>query len=88
MLAEIKVHAGKLPERTFPLFCHILNAQQVWNSRILNFPSVGVRDVHTMDACVEMDKKNYSDTLQVIDSVSLEKIILYKTFKGQEFSIA
>ncbi len=86
LLIEIEKHIEKLPERTFPLFCHVLNAHQVWNSRILNFTSFGVRDIHKIEDCAEIDRTNSSDTLKVIESEGFEKIIHYKTFRGQEFS--
>ena len=86
LISEIKTHADRLPERTYPLFCHILNAHQIWNSRILNFSSFAVRQVHAIDSCADIDNKNYSDTLKIIESTDLEKIIIYTTFRGDKFS--
>jgi len=47
----LKKEMNSLPERTFPLFCHILNAHQIWNARILNQKSFGVHQIHEINNC-------------------------------------
>jgi uncharacterized damage-inducible protein DinB len=87
LIDELKKHEKKLPQRTFPLFCHVLNAHHIWNARILRITTgFGVQDIHPIEACKEIDDKNYSDTKKIIETVSLEENITYKTFKGEEFS--
>ncbi|HEX5172443.1 MAG TPA: DinB family protein [Cyclobacteriaceae bacterium] len=86
LIGEIKTHLSALPERTFPLFCHVLNAHQIWNARILGleqFSSSVI--VHPIEACSSLDDDNYHNTLKILDSEVLLKEISYKTFKGDEF---
>lgn len=87
LIGEIKNHFNKLPERSFPLFCHVLNAHQIWNARILgHVPSVTVHQVNPIDSCSSMDKDNYVNTLKILDTIALDKVITYKTSKGDEYS--
>lgn len=86
MIAEIIKHFGALPERTFPLFCHVLNAHQIWNSRILGLKSYEINQVHPKEKCSEIDANNYLDTLKILASGNLDREINYKTFKGADLS--
>lgn len=86
LIGELDRHQAELPERTFPLFCHILNAQQIWNSRIRNGKPLGVHQVHDIPACLELNQQNYLDTLDIIDNDNLERTIAYQTFRGDAFS--
>ena len=85
LLEEIKIHQPALPARSFPLFCHILNAHQIWNARISNCTELGVQQVHPIEKCDELNQQNYADTLKILESHDLETIISYKTSKGQPF---
>jgi uncharacterized damage-inducible protein DinB len=86
LLDEFKKHEGKLPARTYPLFCHVINAHQIWNARILNEPTIGVRDVHTIETCRTLDNTNYLNTLQILDAIPLDKEINYVTSKQEPFT--
>jgi uncharacterized damage-inducible protein DinB len=63
----------------------VLNAHRVWNSRILQSKSTGVWDVHSIDKCVEIDNRNLADTIRILDSEDLERLVTYRNSKGQEF---
>jgi uncharacterized damage-inducible protein DinB len=86
LLDEVKNHLHKLPPRTFPLYCHILNAHQIWNARILQTQAFGVLDVHPMDSCNDINDKNRSDTKLILETTDLSKTISYKTSRGDEFT--
>jgi len=84
---EIKKHYDVLPESTFPLFCHILNAHHIWNARILNQPPhFTVWQRQELEACEAIDNANYTNTLKAIDSCDFDRVIGYKTSKGDEFA--
>lgn len=82
-LMEIK---DALPARTLPLFCHILNAHQIWNSRIMGDKEFGVHDTHALEACKDIDDQNHRQTLKIISGHDLEKKIKYRNSKGMEFT--
>ena len=76
----------KIPDKVFSLFSHILNAHQIWNSRILGATSYEVWQSHALDTYKEIDERNFSDTLTILKKESLEKAVTYKNFKGDGFS--
>ena len=74
-----------ISERTIPLFSHLVNAHQIWNSRILNTKSLGVHQLHTLEKCREIDNNNYTDTLKILTDINLDTNIKYKNSKGDDF---
>lgn len=86
LMDQINEHWQKVPDDSYALFCHVLNAHQVWNSRILNLEPFGVQQLHHREDCKAIDHNNYLDTLRIIDTIDPEKLVLYKNTKGQEFS--
>lgn len=87
LIEEFQKHLSKLPERSFPLFCHILNAHHVWNARILKeTEQFKVQQVHSLDQCLEIDEANYQTTLKLLESVNMESMIEYRTSKGEPFT--
>ena len=79
--------AGKASEKSFKLYSHILNAHQVWNSRIEpGQTAFGVWDIHPVEACKGIDKRNYDDSLRILDNLGLELMIDYTTTRGDKFS--
>lgn len=83
---EFEKHMDRLPERTYPLFCHVINAHQVWNARITGSQPVGVHDVHTLEKCREMDRENYRQTTLILSKEDMGGEIFYKNSKGEEYS--
>ena len=73
LLDELIKHKKELPERTYPLFCHIINAHQIWNARIMQAPSLGVHEVHQPERCREIDVNNLKDTLYILEHYDLEQ---------------
>lgn len=86
LVEEFKLHLANLPERSFPLFCHMLNAHQIWNARILKEQEFGVQQQHTLEQCALIDETNFITTLKILETVDLESVTTYKNSKGQSFS--
>jgi len=82
LVEEFRVHGPNLPQRSFPLFCHMLNAHQIWNARILTGEEFGVQHQHALDQCAAIDETNYMDTLKILETVDLDSAVTYKTSKG------
>lgn len=77
---------GKASEKSFKLYNHILNAHNIWNSRIEGSQTaIGVWDVQPIAACKEIDKRNYEDSLRILDNFDLELMIDYTTMRGDKF---
>ncbi|KIC61510.1 DinB family protein [Chryseobacterium taiwanense] len=84
----IKVIAGnleKIDEKTISLINHILNAQQVWNSRILNEKSFEVWQIHPFDDLDEINQQNFEKSIEIIEESDLDKEIAYQNSRGTKF---
>ncbi|WP_373515791.1 DinB family protein [Persicitalea sp.] len=81
---EIGKNLEKLPERTFPLYCHILNAHQIWNARILEIEPFGVHDLQIPQRCPQINKQNYEYSMEIIGEVNLNDSITYRNSQGTE----
>ena len=79
-------HSNKITERSIPLFSHMINAHQVWNSRILNTKSFAVWEARSLQENKDLDSLNYNDTLKILSRFDLTQTITYKNAKGEEFS--
>ena len=85
-LADLLIsQSGRISERTIPLFSHVINAHQIWNSRILGTKSLGVHDVHSLEKCKDLDYFNYKDTLKVLSEFDLQHKVAYENSKGHKF---
>jgi uncharacterized damage-inducible protein DinB len=77
----------KIPVTSMHLFCHIINTQAVWLSRIQGqLSALRPWDDHTLEVCKEMHQqaneilKDYTTTAR-----NLEQVITYVNTKGQQF---
>ncbi len=85
MIAKIIENQSVLPERTFQLINHTLNAHQVWNSRILNDKSFGVWEIHSVEELENINETNYKKTLFILDKIDIKQTVKYKTSTGDSF---
>lgn len=79
-------HWNQLPAETYPLFCHVLNAQQIWCARILGLPQTGVRELHKMEDCTAINDRNLELAKRVLAEKSEDEMISYTNSKGEAFS--
>lgn len=86
LVGEFRTHLANLPTRTFPMFCHMLNAHQVWNARILKEQEFGVHQQHALEQCALVDETNFTTTLKILETVDLVAVITYSNSRGQVFS--
>ncbi|MEZ5008403.1 MAG: DinB family protein [Chitinophagales bacterium] len=86
LLDQMIDNEGKVPVKSIQLFSHLLNAHQIWNSRILNFERFDVFQIHPLEECETIERKNYRDTLKILKEFDLSKKVIYNTSKGEEFS--
>lgn len=80
-------HQDKTSAKSVNLYNHILNAHQIWNSRVkLKEKEIfGVWEVHPMQELKDIDSKNYEHTLLILDTLDLNTIINYTNTKGHKF---
>lgn len=86
LIAEVKQHQTALPERSFPLLCHMLNAHQIWNARILSLEPFLPQQMQDINFCPKLDDDNYQNTLQILDTTDFEKMIAYTNSRGETYT--
>ena len=87
LLADLLIeNAESVSERSALLFSHMINAHQVWNSRILGEKSFGVWDMRPLEENKSLDGANYNDTLKILSQFDFAQPIEYKTSRGDELS--
>lgn len=76
----------KTSQKANVLYCHVLNAHQIWNNRIMPIqPLHGVWDLYPIEKRAEIDAENYSHTLKILNQINLLDRISYANSKGQKF---
>ena len=76
-----------IPEKSILLLNHLINAQEIWNERILNEKNaVDVWEIRPFESLKKHNKNNYNKSLQILNNTELSQQIIYKNSKGIEFS--
>ncbi|HOY16799.1 MAG TPA: DinB family protein [Haliscomenobacter sp.] len=86
LIEQLILHKSVLPERCIPLFSHVLNAQKIWNARILGLPSSGVFDVHPLETMQALALLNHQHSLEIIERFDLSQSITYRNTQGEVYS--
>ena len=77
----------KTSQKANVLFCHLLNAHQIWNNRIMPIqPLHGVWDLLPIEKRAEIDAENYSHSLKILSQTNILDRISYTNSKGQKFN--
>ena len=85
MIKLISENIEKIDEKTISLINHILNAQQVWNSRILNESSFEVWQINPFENLEYINNQNFQKSVQIVENSDLDKQINYQNSKGNKF---
>lgn len=85
MIRIISENISKVNEKTISLINHTLNAQQVWNSRILNEKSFEVWQINSFEKLEEINNQNFQTSIQIIENSDLDQKIEYQNSKGTKF---
>jgi len=85
MIHVISDHIVQIDDKIISLINHSLNAQQVWNSRILEEQSFEVWQINPFENLQEINRSNYLKSIQIIESRDLDEKIEYQNSKGTRF---
>lgn len=68
------------------LYCHILNAHEIWNSRIFqNKPEYEVWQIHTNSEWAVINQRNFDKSKEILSTFSTDKQLIYANSKGKNF---
>ena len=73
-------------EKSKSLLNHILNAHQIWNSRILNQKTFEVWQINPDESLLKINSDNFNETLKILNQKDLTEIVSYQNSKGKEFN--
>nr|WP_314491357.1 DinB family protein [uncultured Chryseobacterium sp.] len=82
MVKIISDNLSKTDDKTVSLINHILNAQQIWNSRILNEQPFEVWQINRIENLEEINSNNFKKTVYIIGNYDIEQKIEYQNSKG------
>lgn len=85
MIKIISENISKVDEKIISLINHTLNAQQVWNSRILNEKSFEVWQINSFEKLEEINNQNFKTSIQIIENSDFDQRIEYQNSKGSKF---
>lgn len=86
LIAKLIENSDKVSEKTNQLQNHIINAHQIWNSRLLNEKPFDVFEIHSVTELKKLDNENHQNTLKIIEATNLAQIFEYTNTKGQTFT--
>lgn len=75
----------KVDEKTISLINHILNAQQIWNSRILGEKTFEVWQINPFEMLEEINQYNFEKSIEIINNFDPDRKINYQNSRGVNF---
>ena len=87
LVATLSGYGPQTGEKVISLFSHILNAHQIWNSRIKQeVPTVGVWDLRPVGTWEEADARNYANTCSILKEADQSSVVSYTNSSGRRFT--
>lgn len=85
MIKVISENISKTDEKIISLINHTLNAQQIWNSRILGKSSFEVWQINPFENLQEINQQNFSKSVEIVKKFDLNQKSEYQNSKGTRF---
>lgn len=86
LIELVLTHKMVISEKTQKLVNHLINAQQIWNARILNLEQFEVWQINDWAELSKIDANNYETTLKIVNEHDLDFVIEYTNSKDETFS--
>jgi len=85
MIQYISENRSAVDGKTISLINHTLNAQQIWNSRILGEKTFEVWQISPFENLDEINDRNHAKSIEILNHYDLDKRIEYQNSKGTTF---
>jgi uncharacterized damage-inducible protein DinB len=85
MIRIISENRDKVDEKTISLINHTLNAQQIWNSRIVGENTFEVWQINPFESLEEINLQNFVKSIAIVKDFDLEKKMEYQNSRGTKF---
>lgn len=85
MIKAVSENREIVDDKTISLINHTLNAQQIWNARILREVTFEVWQINPFESLVEINHENFLKSIDIITNLDFEKRIEYQNSRGTKF---
>lgn len=85
MIKLIAENKAAVDDRVISLMNHTLNAQQIWNARILGERPFEVWQLNPLDTLTEINHQNFLKSIDIIQKFDPDKQIEYQNSGGTKF---
>lgn len=85
MIQVIAENLKEIDEKTIGLINHTLNAQQIWNSRILGGISFEVWQINPFENLGDINQQNFNRSIEIVEKYDVDQRIQYENSKGTKF---
>lgn len=85
MIKIISENLEKVDEKTMNLINHTLNAQQIWNARILGEKTFEVWQINPFESLEGINDQNFKTSVQIVENSDLDQRINYQNSRGTKF---
>lgn len=85
MIKIISENISKIDDKTIGLINHTLNAQQIWNSKIVGEKTFEVWQINSFENLEEINHENFLKSIQIIEYSDFEQKIEYQNSRGIKF---
>ncbi|MGE8434110.1 DinB family protein [Chryseobacterium joostei] len=85
MIKVVSENRKIVDDKIISLINHTLNAQQIWNARILSEITFEVWQINPFESLVEINHENFLKSIDIITNLDLEKRIEYQNSRGTKF---
>lgn len=85
ILAQLLDLQKEIPSKVLDLLSHSMNAQKLWNYRILGKKNKVEFVTHALKELLIMDLQNFNDVLEILMKKDLNKRIDYNSMSGKAY---
>ncbi|WP_419494729.1 DinB family protein [Chryseobacterium bernardetii] len=85
MIKVIAESRALVDDKTISLINHTLNAQQIWNARILGEKTFEVWQINPFESLVEINHTNFLKSIDIIRNFDPDQRIEYQNSRGTKF---
>lgn len=87
IISLIEKYPRSYADRVASLLCHTLNAQHIWNRRILGIEiEYEVWQTMPLEELGSINELHFQESKQIIDTMDLMAVVNYTNSKGDSFS--
>ena len=85
ILAQLLDLEKEIPSKVLDLLSHSINAQKLWNYRILGKNDNIAFVTHSLEKLIVLDLQNFNDVLHILMTKKLSERIDYKSTNGKAY---